>query len=420
MTTSGSPVTIVLIGTLDTKGEEYNFVRTALNEQGIDTILIDTGILDSPRAEADISRDDVASAANTSVATLAEEHDRGSAIDTMMEGASHIVRTLLEEGRVHGIFGMGGSGGSTLVSGVMRDVPVGVPKLLLSTVASGDTRPYVGTSDITMMPSIVDVSGINQLSERLLTNAAGAIAGMAHAYASFSSKLEKKPVIGASMFGLTTPCVTVAREKLESLGYEVYVFHATGSGGDVMESLIESDIITGVLDATTTEFADRLVGGVLPAGPRRLETAGEKGYPQVVSLGALDMVNFGPMESVPDTFSNRQFHRHNASITLMRTTPEENQQLGELIAKKLNASTGPVTVFIPRKGLSGIDIDGEKFHDPEADQALFDAVTANLDHTVRVVEMDTDINDAAFAKAMADELHALYTDWSSNGKGKEA
>jgi uncharacterized protein (UPF0261 family) len=410
-------VTVALVGTLDTKGEEYAFVRDALRRQGVGTILIDTGVLEAPRAEADITRAEVADAAGTTVERLAAEGDRGAAIDAMARGAAEIAGRLLGEGRIHGIFGMGGSGGSTLVSSVMRTLPIGLPKLLVSTVASGDTRPYVGTSDIVMMPAIVDIAGINQLSERLLTNAAGAIAGMARAHAGFASQLERRPAIGASMFGLTTPALTEARERLEELGYEVYVFHATGSGGDAMEALIESGIITGVLDATTTEFADRLVGGVLAAGPRRLETAGERGYPQVVSLGALDMVNFGPMETVPERFRDRHFHRHNASITLMRTTPEENRQLGELIAGKLNRATGPVTVVIPLQGVSGIDAEGQAFHDPEADRALFDAIRAGLDEGISVVELDAHINDPGVGRAMADELHRLYQQGVASPKG---
>jgi len=313
-----------LLGTLDTKGEEYGFVRDRLRDAGIDTLVIDAGVLDTPRLAADVTREEVAAAAHVDLATLARDHDRGAAIDAMLTGAKAIVQRLAAEREAHGIFGMGGSGGSTLVSGVMRDLPVGFPKLLVSTVASGDTRPYVGTSDICMISSIVDISGINQLSERILTNAAGAIAGMARVHETFSSSTGQKPVIGATMFGVTTPCTTVARERLEALGYEVLVFHATGIGGDTMESLVRGGIITGVLDTTTTELADTLVGGALPSGPERLQVAGSLGLPQVVSLGALDMVNFGPIESVPEQFQDRNLFRHNASITLMRTTKEEN------------------------------------------------------------------------------------------------
>ena len=356
--------TVILLGTLDTKGEEYGFVRDRLRDAGIDTIVIDAGVLDIPRIVPDVTREEVAAAANADIATLGRDHDRGAAIDMMRAGATSIVQRLVGEREAHGIFGMGGSGGSTLVSGVMRELPVGFPKLLISTVASGDTRPYVGTSDICMMSSIVDISGINQLSERILANAAAAIGGMARAHEVFVPSAGRKPVIGATMFGVTTPCTTVARERLEALGYEVLVFHATGIGGDTMESLVRGGVITGVLDTTTTELADTLVGGVLPSGPERLQVAGALGLPQVVSLGALDMVNFGPVESVPERFRDRKLFRHNASVTLMRTTTEENAALGRIIGRKLNAATGPVTLFIPLRGVSGIDIDGGRFTIP--------------------------------------------------------
>ncbi|MBA2248484.1 MAG: Tm-1-like ATP-binding domain-containing protein [Chloroflexia bacterium] len=405
--------TVILLGTLDTKGEEYGFVRDRLRGAGIDTLVIDAGILDIPRLAPDVTREEVAAAANADIATLVRDRDRGAAIDIMLNGATAIVQRLVAEREVHGIFGMGGSGGSTLVSGVMRELPVGFPKLLVSTVASGDTRPYVGTSDIAMMSSIVDIAGINQLSELILANAAGAIGGMARAHETFVPSGARKPVIGATMFGVTTPCTTVARERLEALGYEVLVFHATGIGGDTMESLIRGGVITGVLDTTTTELADTLVGGALPSGPERLEIAGSLGLPQIVSLGALDMVNFGPIESVPERFRDRHLFRHNASITLMRTTREENAELGRIIAGKLNGATGPVALFIPLRGVSAIDIEGQAFHDPEADAALFDALRSELDGRVKVVEVDTDINDPAFAIAMADELDRLYKEWSA-------
>lgn len=404
--------TVLLIGTLDTKGQEYAFVRDRLQRQGIDTLVMDVGVLGSPLIAADISREQVVQAAGTNLDDVIARSDRGAAIDTMLAGALAITTSLVDENRVQGVFGMGGSGGSTLISGVMRSLPIGFPKLLVSTVASGDTRAYVGTADIAMLSSIVDVSGINQLSERILTTAAGAIGGMATAWESFVPSAASKPVIGATMFGVTTPCVTVARERLEALGYEVMVFHATGVGGDTMESLILQGIITGVLDSTTTEFADLVVGGTLAAGPDRLVSAGQLGLPQVVSLGALDMVNFGAAETVPAQFRERLLHRHNAAITLMRTTPEENTALGTLIAEKLNAAAGPVTLFVPTQGVSLIDVEGQPFHDPAADAALFTAIREHLGPNVTVREHDTDINDPVFATAMADELDRLYRAWS--------
>ncbi len=401
--------TVVLLGTLDTKGHEYGYVRDYLVGQGIEVILVDAGVKGDPLIEPDISQAEVAAAAGADVADLAARGDRGAAISTMANGAAEIVVRLHEEGRLDGILGLGGTGGSSLISHAMRRLPVGVPKLLVSTVASGDTRAYVGDSDLTMMYSVVDISGINRLSEKILTNAAGAIAGMATAAANFVATEATRPLVGATMFGVTTPAVTTARERLEELGYEVLVFHATGTGGASMESLIEAGYITAVLDLTTTELADELVGGVFPAGPRRLEVAGAKGIPQVVSLGALDMVNFGPMDTVPPRFADRNLYQHNASITLMRTTPEENAELGRRIARKLNAAQGPVTLFVPLRGVSLIATEGGAFYDPEADAALFDALRQELDPKVDVHYVETDINDPAFATAMADQLHAYVT-----------
>ncbi len=292
----------------------------------------------------------------------------------------------------------------------MRQLPVGVPKLMVSTVASGDTRPYVGAVDVTMMYSVVDIAGINHISARILSNAAGAIAGMAKA--EVPDVGEERPLVGATMFGVTTPAVDAARDRLEELGYEVLVFHATGTGGQSMEALMQGGFITAALDLTTTELADDLVGGVLSAGPDRLEAAGEIGIPQVVSLGALDMVNFGPRESVPERFEGRNLYVHNPTITLMRTTPDECAELGRRIARKLNAARGPLTLFVPLKGVSLIDTEGQPFHDPEADEALFEALRENLNENVEVRELDTDINDPEFARAMAERLHEHYQAWS--------
>jgi uncharacterized protein (UPF0261 family) len=279
-----------------------------------------------------------------------------------------------------------------------------VPKLLVSTVASGDTRPYVGAVDVTMMYSVVDISGVNSVSARIMANAAGAIAGMVGARVPI---LESKPLVGATMFGVTTPCVTRARARLEELGYEVLVFHATGAGGQSLEALVRDGFLVGVLDTTTTELADELVGGVLSAGPDRLEAAGAAGVPQVVSLGALDMVNFGPRETVPAQFEGRNLYVHNPTITLMRTTPDECAELGRTIGRKLSAATGPTALFVPLKGVSMIAVEGQPFYDPAADDALLAGLHETLDSSVEVHELDTDINDPAFADAMADRLHEL-------------
>jgi uncharacterized protein (UPF0261 family) len=399
--------TVVLVGTLDTKGVEYDYLRSQLQERGVDVVLVDAGVLGDPLAEPDVGRDEVARAAGAEVSDLAATVDRGAAVETMARGAAEVVKRLRAEGRLDGILGLGGSGGSAIVTYAMRQLPVGVPKLMVSTVASGDTRPYVGAVDVTMMYSVVDIAGINQISARILTNAAAAIAGMAEAQA-IEIPATGKPLVGATMFGVTTPCVTRARERLEELGYEVLVFHATGTGGQSMEALMRGGFIAAALDATTTELADDLVGGVLSAGPDRLEAAGEVGIPQVVSLGALDMVNFGPMESVPERFRERRLYVHNPTITLMRTTPEECAELGRRIARKLNAARGPLSLFVPLRGVSLIAVEGQVFHDPEADEALLAALRENIDDSVDVRELDTDINDPAFAEAMADRLHELY------------
>ncbi|OAB32841.1 Tm-1-like ATP-binding domain-containing protein [Paenibacillus glacialis] len=399
--------TIVLLGTFDTKGTEYDYIRERLQESGVDTILVDSGVLGEAHITTDFSHHDVAEAAGTSISELIASGDRGASITTMARGSGIIVQQLYKEGRMDGIMGLGGSGGTALVTQVMRALPIGLPKLMVSTMASGETRPYVGSTDITMMYSVVDIAGINRLSATILTNAAGAISGMVKM--AVPTLTSRKPLIGATMFGVTTPSVNVARERLEQLGYEVLVFHATGTGGQSMESLIKDGFITATLDVTTTELADELVGGVLSAGPDRLRSAGEAGIPQVVSLGALDMVNFGPMETVPPKFKDRLLYKHNETITLMRITPDECAELGRSIARKLNASKGPTTLFIPLKGFSLIATEGQLFYDVEADHALIDALKEHLDqNVVEIIQVDADINNPQFAEAMADRLHELY------------
>ena len=403
--------TVVLLGTLDTKGEEYEFLRRRVLEEGVDALLVDTGVLGSPLAEPDISRQQVAEAASADLQELATSEDRGAAVEAMARGVSEIVKDLHAQGRLDAVLALGGSGGTAIAAQAMRQLPVGVPKLIVSTMASGDTRPYVGAVDVTLMYSVVDISGLNPISERILGNAAAAAAGMAKAQGPDSDA--EKPLVGATMFGVTTPCVTEARKRLEELGYEVLVFHATGTGGQSMEALMRSGFITASLDVTTTELADELVGGVLSAGPDRLEAAGVLGIPQVVSLGALDMVNFGPFESVPAEFRDRLLYKHNPTVTLMRTTPEECAELGRIIARKLNEARGPLTVFVPLKGVSLIATEGQVFHDPAADEALFGTLRENLDPEVDLRELDLDVNDPEFAHALADRLHALYEAWSS-------
>jgi uncharacterized protein (UPF0261 family) len=402
--------TIVLVGTLDTKGAEYEFVRGRLLGLGCDVLVVDAGTMGQTRYAVDVSADEVAAAGGAERGALADAGDRGAAMTAMREGASRVVRRLHDEGRLDGILALGGSGGTSLAAAAMQRLPVGVPKLIVSTMASGDVRPYVGETDIAMLYSIVDVAGINRVSERILANAAAAIAGMARVEVGGGGDDGAgagRPLVAATMFGVTTPCVTAARAELEARGYEVLVFHATGSGGRAMEGLARGGFLAGILDVTTTELADELVGGVLSAGPERLEAAGALGLPQVVSLGALDMVNFGPRDTIPAAFAGRRFYEHNATVTLMRTTVDECRELGRIIARKLNAARGPVSVFIPTEGISMIDVAGGPFHDPAADAALVNALRGDLRADIEVVEMTVDINDPSFGPAMAARLDEL-------------
>ncbi|NUP61824.1 MAG: Tm-1-like ATP-binding domain-containing protein [Nonomuraea sp.] len=414
---------VLLLGTLDTKGEEYALVRDLITAAGQDVILVDTGVMGSatpqphpgtapaPRAGLvpDVPAEDVAEAAGTSLERLRSAGDRGAALATMAAGATAIARDLHARGQVSGVLALGGSGGSSIAAAVMRALPVGLPKLLVSTMVSGDVSAYVGETDVTLMYSVVDVAGVNSISRRILGNAAAAISAMAAAHDARSEPVgEDKPLVAATMFGVTTPAVDAARARLESLGYEVLVFLATGSGGRAMEALAADGHFAGVLDLTTTELADELVGGVLSAGPDRLTAAGNAGVPQVVSLGAVDMVNFGPMETVPERFRRRRLLVHNPSVTLMRTTPAENAEIGRAVGERLARASGPVALFVPRGGVSAVDVDGGPFHDPEADAACFDAVLAAVaGSAVEVVQSDQDINSAEFAVAAADRLHRL-------------
>src|SRR3954451_14027326 len=355
--------TVVLLGTLDTKGREYDYLRARLREHGVDVVLVDVGVFE-PLAEADVANGEVARAGGAELEELARRGDRGAAVAAMAEGAAALVRRLRDEGRLDGLASVGGSGNASIAARAARELPVGVPKLIVSTLASGDTRPYVGASDVTMTYSVVDIAGLNRISERILSNAAAAIAGMAKV--EVPEPAGAKPLVGATMFGVTTPCVTRARERLEQAGYEVLVFHATGAGGQSMEALARDGFLAGVLDATTTELADELVGGVLSAGPDRLRGAGAAGVPQVVSLGALDMVNFGPRETVPPQFEGRNLYVHNPTVTLMRTTKDECAELGRRIGRKLSAAAGPTVLFVPLRGVSMIDVEGQPFHDAAA------------------------------------------------------
>ncbi|KTG09988.1 hypothetical protein AUR64_10300 [Haloprofundus marisrubri] len=408
-------MSVVVVGTLDTKGEEIAFARDVLEAQGVDVHVVDVGVMGDPELSPDTDAGTVAEAGGGDLQSLRDAGDRGEAMDVMGRGAAAVAERLHEEGTLEGIFGLGGSGNTSVATTAMRALPVGVPKLMVSTMASGDIEPYVGFKDITMMYSVADIEGLNQLSRRIIANAALAMAGMVTNDADVD--VEEKPTIAMTMFGVTTPCVQTAREYLEDNGYETIVFHATGSGGRAMESLVREGVVDGVLDVTTTEWADELVGGVLNAGPDRLDAPGEMGIPHVVSVGALDMVNFGPPDSVPERFEDRTFYQHNPQVTLMRTTPEETAELGEILVTKVSDNSEPVAVYLPLNGVSMLDVEGETFYDPEADEALFDAVREHLGSSVELVEMDAAINDEEFALALARKMDEYMRGESAGESG---
>lgn len=439
-------MSVLIIGTLDTKGREIEYVRDRLREAAVPVLVLDAGVLAPPAIEADIGREEVFAATGAEVEEVKASGDRGRAVALAAEGAARKAAELYHRGLLTGVLSLGGSAGTTIGTAAMRALPVGVPKLMVSTLASGQVQAYVGTRDIMMMHSVVDISGLNRISRAVLDNAASAMAGMHAAYvvsprskvrpaAAFTPPVADdgdelagiggpmtddaavanseegtggdKPLIAATMFGVTTPCVEAARKILEAAGYEVLIFHATGTGGRTMEGLIRDGLIAGVLDITTTELADELAGGVLSAGPDRLTAAAEKGIPQVISVGALDMANFGPPETIPEKYRDRRFYRHNPTVTLMRTTPEEMAQLGEELARKASAAVGPTTVLLPLRGVSAIDMEDKPFWWPEADAALFEAIRSGMPPGADLEELDLHINDPAFAEACAARLLQL-------------
>jgi uncharacterized protein (UPF0261 family) len=398
---------VVVLGALDTKGREVEFLARLIGERGHATVTVDTGVLGTPLFRADVSREQVAEAGGYSLDELVRNADRGEAVTAVTKGAVRIVEELHAARRVDAIVAMGGGAGTTVGTAAMRALPLGIPKVMVSTLASGDVRGFVGVKDIVMIPAIVDISGLNRISRGVFARAAGAVCGMLEAAPSAAAAAPDAPLIAASMFGNTTPCVEQARTILEAQGYELLVFHATGSGGQTMEGLVEAGQIAGVLDVTTTEWADEVVGGVMSAGPHRLEAAARTGTPAVIAPGCLDMVNFWEREALPGHLRDRRLYQHNARQTLVRTNPEENVQMGELIAGKLNASRGPVAVYLPLRGLSVISAEGKPFYWPEADRALFDTLKAKLRPDIPCREMDCHINDAPFAQAMAEHLVAM-------------
>ncbi len=392
---------IAVIGALDTKGEDIRFVKSEIEKRGHRALVIDTSVVGEPLFEPDIPSSKVAEAGGASLEELKEKADKSLAMDVMTRGIAKLVKDLYDEGKIDAVISLGGSAGTVIGTSAMKALPIGVPKVMVSTVASGDTRPYVGIKDIVMMPSVVDVAGVNKISARIYSNAVGAIVGMVE---SEVPEIEEKPLVAASMFGNTTPIVNYCSRRLKDAGYDVLVFHAVGTGGQTMESLIEEGYFKGVMDITTTELADELVGGVLSAGPTRLEAAAKAGVPQVVAPGCLDMVNFWAPETIPEKFKGRRFYRWNPNVTLMRTTPEENAELGRILAEKLNRSTAPVAVFLPLKGVSMLDAPGKEFWWPEADKALFDAIKKHIRPDIPVYELDFNINDDEFAEAMVSKM----------------
>jgi uncharacterized protein (UPF0261 family) len=399
---------ILIIGAFDTKANEYVFLRDMIVYLGGQVVTVNTGILSSTDLfPIDIEADEVARAGGGDLDSLRVNKDRGRAMAVMAAGAAAIVRRLHDEGRVAGIIGMGGSGGSSVVTAAMRALPVGVPKVCVSTVAGGDTAPYVGLKDVTLIPSITDVAGLNRISRIILTRAAGAIVGMVNT--SVAEADDDRPIIAASMFGNTTQCVDRCRELLDAAGYEVLVFHATGTGGRMMESLIDEGLVDACLDITTTEWADTVCGGVFDAGEDRLSAAGRRGIPHLIVPGCIDMANFGPIATVPQIYrdAGRKLYEWNPSVTLMRTNVEENRRMGEVFAEKANAAKGPVAIMIPLKGVSILDGDGQQFCDRDADQAMFDALKENLRPGIQVVDIDANINDTAFADKAVEIMLAL-------------
>ncbi len=396
--------TIAIIGTFDTKGREFKYIKDLIEQQEVKTLCIHVGVFE-PMFAPDVSNRKVAAAAGADIDQIAARRDRAMATEALSKGIEKLLPQLYRAGKFDGVISIGGSGGTSMATPAMRALPVGVPKVMVSTMASGNVAQYVGTSDIIMVPSVVDAEGLNEISMRIFSNAVNAIVGMV------KNRIELpdsgKPLIAATMFGVTTPCIKTAKEYLEEQGYEVLVFHATGAGGRSMEALIEAGFIKGVLDITTTEWCDELYNGVLRAGPHRLEAAGKNGVPQVVSVGALDMVNFGPYDTVPKENMSRNLYKHNPTVTLMRTNVEENIGLGKVIAEKLNMAQSPTVLMLPLKGVSGIDGEGQPFYGPEEDEALFNTLRENVDSRIPIIELDNNINDREFALAAAKKLIEL-------------
>ena len=407
-----APCTIAVLATLDTKGGEVSYlVDRIVDDWGCRAFVIDLGVFGEPALDGswlpDVSRREVANAGGEKIEQLAQEADRRRAIAAMSAGAEEVVRRNYGHGSFDAIVGLGGRAGTAMATTAMRALPLGVPKVMVSTMAGGDASGYVGVKDIVMVPSIVDIDGVNRISRQVLSRTAAAVCAMARVEVQSG---DDRPLIAASTFRSATPCADACRRQLETEGLEVLVFQATGAGGRTMESLIEAGFVRGVLDLTTTECADELVGGVRTAGPSRLEAAAKSGTPAIVVPGCLDMVSFFARDTVPNEFAGRMFHHQSDNMTLMRTSPKECGELGQVLASKLNASTGPVEVYLPLGGVSTLAAPGGPFHDPEADQALFSALRNNLKQSVPVTEVDANINDPRFSYAVSDAMLRLVRD----------
>lgn len=398
---------IGMIGAMDTKGTEFAFMKNEIERRGFGVYVFDTSVIGEPRLHSDIPREQIAAEGGSSLEELISLNDRGKAMGIMSSGAAKVIAKAASSGVIHGLVGMGGTAGTAVASSAMRELPIGFPKLIVSTVAAGNTREYVGTKDIVMFPAVVDVSGINRISRAIYTRAAGAICGMTE---SDVMPANDRRLIAASMFGNTTTCVERAKAQLEAEKMEVLVFHCTGVGGQTMESLADAGLLGGILDLTTTEWADEIAGGVFSAGSKRGDAAAERAIPQVIAPGCVDMVNFHARATVPVQYAGRNLYEWNPNITLMRTTPEENMRIGRILAEKANASSGPVAFLLPMRGVSILGSPGQPFWDPDADRACFDAIRKHVKDSIPVYEMDVNINDPAFADRAANLLKGMLAD----------
>lgn len=403
------PVTdpyILMIGCFDTKGEIFDFLRRQLLARGDRVLSVNIGVLGATDLfPVDIDADTVARTAGHSLEELRNKADRGYAVDIMGKGAAKVVASLVAQGGLKAAIGMGGGGGTYMALSALKEIPMGIPKVCVSTLAAKDLTRQMESKDIVLVPSIVDVAGLNSISEMVISQAAAAISAMAHVAKPKSSFGKKKVAI--SMFGNTTACVNQCTKLLEAQGYEVFPFHANGEGGLTMEALIGEGFFDGILDITTTELADELCGGICSAGAGRLSAAAKRGIPQIVVPGCMDMVNFGPMDTVPDHYRHRQLYSWSPDVTLMRTNEEENLQLGEMLAVKINAASGPSAVLLPQQGLSQMDAEGKGFYNPKTNRVLFNSIQGELLPAIQLMEIDAHINDALFAQKAVDALLSL-------------